>query len=225
MGGDLEADLRALRHQLRSVHPHDRCGPRGRIGRDGSARAGQRRRLRGRLLRMVLHRLQRVQDRSAARRRALPRPPHPRAAVAGGVELLLPPLGLPGASRAALRRQPVVLRAGALPQRGARLAARGIARLQRQPLRPAVGHPVPRRRAPPDLRLVRRAHELPHRRRLPERRGRDGEVVAGRPPRHRQEHHALPLPLLAGDADERRTAAADSRSSPTASCTTSAASA
>ena len=40
---------------------------------------------------------------------------------------------------------PVVLRAGALPQRGPRLAARRPARLQRQPLRAAVGHPVPRR--------------------------------------------------------------------------------
>ena len=29
-------------------------------------------------------------------------------------------------------------------------------------------------------------------------------LVAGRCPHHRQEHHALPLPVLAGDADERR---------------------
>ena len=42
---------------------------------------------------------------------------------------------------------------------------------------------------------------------FPNDRGRDGEVVAGRPSRHRQEHHPLPLPLLAGDADERRAAA------------------
>jgi methionyl-tRNA synthetase len=33
-------------------------------------------------------------------------------------------------------------------------------------------------------------------------------LVAGRRARHRQEHHPLPLPLLAGDADERRPAAA-----------------
>ena len=43
-------------------------------------------------------------------------------------------------------------------------------------------------------------------------------LVAGRRPRHRQEHHPLPLPLLAGDADERRAAAARRASSPTASC-------
>ena len=34
-------------------------------------------------------------------------------------------------------------------------------------------------------------------------------MVAGRPARHRQEHHPLPLPLLAGDADERGPAAAE----------------
>ena len=57
--------------------------------------------------------------------RSLPRPSDPRAAMAGGEQLLLPALRLPGAARAAVRREPVVLRAGALPQRGARLAARG----------------------------------------------------------------------------------------------------
>ena len=69
------------------------------------------------------------------------------------------------------------------------------------------GIPFPGDPEPPDLRLVRRADELRDRRRLPERSGRDGEVVAGRPSRDRQEHHAVPLPLLAGDADERRAAA------------------
>ena len=146
VGGHLEGDVRSLRHQLRSVHPHHRSRPRRRIGRDGAPRAGERRRLPGRLLRLVLHRLQRVQDRSAAGRRPLPRPPDARAGVAGGGELLLPPLGLPGAARAAVCREPVVLRARALPQRGARLAARGPARLLHQPIGRHLGHPVPRRR-------------------------------------------------------------------------------
>ena len=50
------------------------------------------------------------------------------------------------------------------------------------------------------LRLVRRADQLHHRRRLPGRPGRVREVVAGRPPRDRQGHHPLPHDLLAGDA-------------------------
>ena len=82
------------------------------------------------------------------------------------------------------------------------------------------GIPFPGRSRPPHLRLVRRADELHHRRRLSRRHGVIREVVAGRRPHHRQEHHALPLPVLAGDADERRAAAAASRSSPTASCST-----
>ena len=207
VGGDLEGDVRALRDQLRSVHPHDRSGSRRRIDGDGATRPGKRRRLPGRVLGVVLHRLQRVQDRPAARERPLPRPPVTRAAVAGREQLLLPALGLPGAPRAAVRGEPIVLRAGALPQRGARLAQGRAARLQHQPIGDHVGHPVPGRPRAPDLRLVRRADELRDRRRLPGRSGRDGEVVAGRPARHRQEHHAIPLPLLAGDADERRAAA------------------
>ena len=43
---------------------------------------------------------------------------------------------------------------------------------------------------------------------FPDDHGRVREVVAGRRARHRQEHHPLPLPVLAGDADERRPAAA-----------------
>ena len=105
-------------------------------------------------------------------------------------------------------REPVLLRAGALPQRGAGLAARGPARLLDQPRRHELGHPVPGRSRAPDLRLVRRADQLHHRRRLPRRSGRVRALVAGRRARHRQEHHPLPLPVLAGDADERRPAAA-----------------
>ena len=60
---------------------------------------------------------------------------------------------------------------------------------------------------------------------FPQRPRRLRPMVAGRPPRHRQEHHALPLPVLAGHADERRHARCRRRSSPTASCSTSAGSA
>ena len=43
---------------------------------------------------------------------------------------------------------------------------------------------------------------------FPDDRGHVRALLAGRPARHRQEHHPLPLPLLAGHADERRPAAA-----------------
>ncbi len=135
VGGDLAGHLRAVRHQLRSVHPHDRSRPRALPRPRWCAVPRRRRRLQGPVLGLVLHGRQRVQDRPAARRRALPRSPDPRAAVARGAELLLPPLGLPGAAGAAVRRQPVLLRARALPQRGARLAARRPARLLHQPRR------------------------------------------------------------------------------------------
>ena len=59
-----------------------------------------------------------------------------------------------------------------------------------------------------DLRLVRRAHQLHHRRRVPRRPGRVRALVAGRPARHRQGHRPLPHDLLAGDALERRPRAA-----------------
>ena len=57
---------------------------------------------------------------------------------------------------------------------------RGAAGLQRQPRRRLVGHPGPRRPGAPHLRLVRRADQLPHRRRLPGRR-RARSSAAGRP--------------------------------------------
>ena len=171
-------------------------------------RPGRRRHLQGHLRRLVLPGRQRVQDRCADRRRPLPGSPDPGAAVAGRGELLLRPVALPGAAGAAVRGEPVLLRAGALPQRGAGLAQGGAARLQRQPRRRVVGDPVPGRSGAPDLRLVRRADQLRDRRRLPGRCGHVRALLAGRPARHRQEHHPLPLPLLAGHADERRPAAA-----------------
>ena len=82
-----------------------------------------------------------------------------------------------------------------------------------------LGHPVPDRRerrdgpargrlvgpgGRHDLRLVRRADQLHHGRRLPRRPGGVRALVAGRPPRHRQGHRPLPHDLLAGDAVERR---------------------
>ena len=67
------------------------------------------------------------------------------------------------------RGSALVLRARALPQRGPGLAQGGPARLLDQPRRHELGHPVSGRSRPPHLRLVRRADQLHHGRRLPRR--------------------------------------------------------
>ena len=175
----------------------------------------------GIVLRLVLPGRQRVQDRCPARRRPLPGPPDAGAAVARRGELVLRAEQVPGPPRAAVQRQPLVLRARALPQRGAGLAARRACATSRSaaPARnwgiPFPGDPDHRIYVwfdaltnyitgagfPDDLDVLR-------------------QLVAGRRAHHRQEHHALPLPVLAGDADERRRCRCRSRSSPTASCST-----
>ena len=65
-----------------------------------------------------------------------------------------------------------------------------------------------------DLRLVRRADQLHHRRRLPRRPRGVRLLVAGGPARHRQGHRQVPHDLLAGDAVERRAGAAPPRLGP-----------
>ena len=65
-----------------------------------------------------------------------------------------------------------------------------------------------------DLRLVRRPHQLRDRRRVPRRHGGLRALVAGRPPRHRQGHRAVPYDLLARDAVERRPGGAPPRVGP-----------
>ena len=78
-----------------------------------------------------------------------------------------------------------------------------------------LGHPGAGRAGPRDVCLGRRADQLHHRRRLSRRQGRAvPEVLAGRPPRHRQGHHPLPHRLLAGLPDERRAAGAEARLRP-----------
>ena len=113
-------------------------------------------------------------------------------------------------ARTALPRQSVLLRAGALPQRGARLAQRGVYRLLDQPRRRNVGHPVSGRPGAPHLVWFDALTNYLTGAGFPEDEGSFDALVAGRRPRHRQEHHALPLPVLAGHADERRFATARS---------------
>ena len=130
-----------------------------------------------------------------SRRYALPEPPDGAASVAIGAQLVLPPVGLPGAAGALLRGAPRLRPAGLPAQRDARLHSRRARGLLDQPSRGDMGHPVPdharrlllaaaRRNVGSGgrhrLRLVRRAHQLRHRRRLPRRPGRV-RSAGGRP--------------------------------------------
>ena len=164
----------------------------------------------------------------------LPEPSRRPAPVADGAELVLPPVGLPGAARALLRRPPG-LRPARLPaQRDARLHPAAASRTSRS-AGPARGWGIPfpiaengetaqredgsvGSRGGHDLRLVRRADQLHHRGRLPGRSRRVRPVVAGRPPRDRQGHRPVPHDLLAGDAVERRARGAAPGSGSTAGC-------
>ena len=109
----------AHQRQHRLLHPHLRPAPRQAGPGGHAAHLRQRPRLQGHVRGLVLPPLRGLQDRRRDRAgQHLPDPPHPARPRARG-ELVLPPLLLPGAARAALRR-PVGLRApeGAL-QRGA----------------------------------------------------------------------------------------------------------
>ena len=210
-----------LRDQLRPLHPHHRSrtmpAPRLEMVRRAH---GDRRHLQGHLRRLVLHRRQRVQDRYA--RSSTATAPTIRPSSCSGWRRRTTSSAC-RATRSALeqlyREHPSLLRAGALPQRGARLAARGAHATSRSAA-PATswGIPFP---DDPAHRIYVWFDALTNYLTgagFPDDPASFDALVAGRPARHRQEHHPLPLPLLAGHADERRAAAAASRSSPTASC-------
>ena len=133
-----------------------------------------------------------------------PRPvsdPQDTGRPARGGELLLPPVALRGTPARLVRRPPRRHRPRVPRQRGPRPDPLGPQGLLDQPHQPHVGHPAAVGPEARRLRLVRRPHQLHQRRRVRPRRRRVRRVVAGRPPRHRQGHHPLPLRLLAGDAD------------------------
>ena len=217
------------------VHPDDRPGPRPGGPGDGPPGLRQRRHLPRHVRGLVLPErglpATRPTSLETARGDDLPEPPRRAAPVADRAQLVLPAVGLPGAARAPLRGAPR-LRPARLPaQRDARLHPRRPRGLLDQPRADAgrLGHPVPDRRerrdgaargrlvgprGGQDLRLVRRAHQLHHRRRLPRRPRGVRALVAGRPARHRQGHRPVPHDLLAGDAVERRARGAAPRLGP-----------
>ena len=137
--------------RARPVHPDDRPGPRPRRPGDGPPGPRQRRHLPRHVRGLVLPERglpQRDRRRRDAARHDLPEPSRRAAPVADRAELVLPPVGLPGAPRAALRRAPRLRPARVPAQRDARLHPRWPRGLLDQPRADArrLGDPVPDRR-------------------------------------------------------------------------------
>ena len=209
-GAALEGGLGPPRHRVRRLHPDHRGAPHGR----GSAapQRGPRQRprrhlpgdVRGALLRVVRGLL----HRGGAHRRALPDPRAPGRADGRG-ELLLPPLRLRGPPPRALRGasravEPETRRNEVLSTIRGGLQDFSISRTTFD-----WGIPLPWDPEARLLRLVRRAHELHHRRGVRRRSRAVRADVAREHPLDRQGHPSLPRDLLAGDADGRRRRAAE----------------
>ena len=146
--------------QPRPVHPHHRPGPLPVRARDDPPRLRQRRHLPRHVRGLVLPQrgLQHPTDLlENATGMQLPEPPGRPAPVADRAQLVLPPLGLPGAAARALRGAPRLGPARVPPQRDARLHPPGPRGLLDQPRGRDLGHPVPDRRGRPDRRSARTA--------------------------------------------------------------------
>ena len=150
--------------------------------------------------------------------------------MADRAQLVLPPVGLPGAPRAPFRRASR-LRPARLPaQRDARLHPRRARGLLDQPGRRRLGDPVPDRRERRVVAAARTARWDPEAGTIyvwydalinyitgagfPDDPAAVRALVAGRPARDRQGHRPLPHDLLAGDALERRPRGAPPRLGP-----------
>ncbi len=188
------------RHQRGALHLWSKLLRGNRAGRASRDLPRQVRRL-------VLSPLRRIQGRRGAEAAGEP-VPRPRAALRldRGGELLLPPLGLRGLAAGRDRKRPDTNRSRWSEERGPVRHSRGSPGLQREPGSGEVGDPHTRAARPRPLRVGRRALELHHRPWLRGRRtplptvlGGSGRTV----PPHRQGHHPLPLPLLAGAPEGR----------------------
>ncbi len=220
---DLMADpvrgvLEPARGEQRRLDSHHGAAPPGGGHRAAPAhRAPQsgrslRRRLRGSLL----HRLRGVQAAGPDRERPLHRAPDARAGSHQGAQSLLPAEPLPRHAAPTDHVGRVPGRAGHPAQRDPPTArGRAPGHLGLAPP-PVVGDSLPRRFRSDRLRLVRRAHQLSLRHRLP----RPGlrATLARRSARRRQGDHPFPLRDLARDAAGRRRGRFRERSGPTATC-------
>ena len=126
---------------------------------------GQRPRLRGHLRGLVLPALRGLQDRARDRRgQHAARSTRSRSTREQRGELVLPPVGVPGAARAAVRRAPGLRAAArrATTRRSSFIERRPAGRLARRARSSSWGVPVPWDPEPRLLRLVRRAPQLLH---------------------------------------------------------------
>ena len=132
-----------------------------------------------------------------------------------GGDLLLPPLRLSGQAARSLREEPGLHPAARAEERGRELRQRRPRGSVDLALDAGLGHSRSGCAGTRHVRLGRCAHQLRDGDRAPqhaERRAR--RLLAGRRPRHRQGHRALPRRLLAGLPDERRHRAAEARIQP-----------
>ena len=150
------------RDLARPVHPDDRPRPRPGGPGDGPAGPRQRRHLSRHLRGLVLPERGLPQRHPTSWRRASGDdcPNHPDVPLQWLTEtqLVLPPVGLPGAPRAALRRAPGLRPAGVPAQRDARVHPAGPRGLLDQPRRRATGASrsrSPRTARPPSARTAR----------------------------------------------------------------------
>ena len=146
------------------------------------AAEGERARLRGHVRGLVLPPLCRLQDRRRADRGQPVRDPPDRARAREGGQLVLPPVRLPGAARAALRGQPRVGAARQPLQRGALLHQGRAPGLLAQPCAHLLGRARAVGSRPGHLRLDRRASQLLLGALLRDARARTCGTSSGRPP-------------------------------------------
>ena len=209
-----------LEHLVRRLHPHDRAAAPARpCRRWSSGRTTRGDIYEGALRGLVLRLLRGVQAgegpgrRRCVRSTARSRTGSRRRTTSSGCRAYRDRLLAHYARASGVRRARVAA------QRDAAAARRRPRGHLGQPRRPGVGHSAAVRSDERRLRLVRRADQL---RRGGRATARDDALfdtlVAGRPARDRQGHHAVPLRRLAGDADERRAARCRGRSSATAGC-------
>ena len=208
---------RAPRHHLRRLHPDHRAPAlRGGAGVPAAhlrQRVHRARALRG--LYCVSCEDYYTEDQLVEGK--LPDTRAPRRRDAGG-QLLLQAERVRAPAARLVRRAPRLRAPELQAQRGTRVHPRRLARLLDHADLLHLGCPGPVGQRARLLRVVRRAHQLPHRGGLRRRRGGFLSRWGARAPSHRQGHLEVPLRVVAGDVHGRRASSRRPRSSCTASC-------
>ena len=218
-GADLPRRLGAARHLVRRLHPHHRAAPSRRRAGDDGEDPRQRRSLRGRLRGLVLRVVRGVQAGEGSGRRAVSDPSDrsrrgsARRTTSSGCRRIAI-----ACSRTS-RRIPEFLQPDVRRNEILRLLEAGLEDISISRAGQPWGIPVPF--DPTSVVYVWFDALINYITAVgygadPER---AGEVVAGRPARRRQGHHALPRRRLAGDADGARARRCRGRCSATAGST------